>query len=146
MRTTYLFLFLLLTAPVFGQDLECNSCDTSFYYRKKPFGELEKLYPTRIICYFAKAGNKTDQKCFETTWKEGVQNGVEKRFLYEDTIYLLNLWGKPFKSHASDFRKNVFGAKVQNRPLEYKGYYRNGQKHGLWTYYNHEGLPDGKNM
>lgn len=140
MNFKLILLFCLFALPIFGQQQECTNCDTTFYYRKKPFGELEKLYPIRIICYFKdEVKGATNQKCWETEWKDGKKDGVEKKFLYEDTIYLLNLWGKPFKSHAAEWRKNMFGAKVQRRPLEYKGYWKAGQKHGIWYYYNHSG-------
>ena len=140
MNIRLIVLFTLFALPIFAQTQECTNCDTTFYYSKKPFGELEKLYPTRITCYFKdEKKGLTNQKCFETEWKEGKQNGYEKKFLYEDTIYLLNFWGKPFKGDAAEWRKNMFGAKVQRRPLAYKGYWKNGVKHGLWNYYNHTG-------
>lgn len=131
-----LFLLLFLFCePVFGQEINPSNCDTTFYYRKKLFGDLEKLYPVRIVCFFENERGITKQKSSDTEWKAGKQHGVEKAFRYEDSVYLLNLWGKPFKPHAADWRKKTFGARVQKHPLLYKGYWKNGKKNGLWVYY-----------
>ncbi len=127
---------LLICGYSFGQEVICSSCDTTYYFRKKLFGELERLYPIRLVCYFENEKGKTKQKCLETEWKAGKQNGVEKAFRYEDSIYLLNFWGKPFKPHAADWRKKTFGARVIKHPLLYKGYWKHGEKHGLWVYYS----------
>ncbi len=135
----HIILIGLFFAPFILGAQTCTNCDTTFYYRKKPLGELEKLYPTRIICYFQNENGPTDQKCFETEWKEGKQNGVEKKFIYEDSILLRNLWGKSFKANAAPWRKKIFGAKVQMRPLEYKGYWKDGKKNFKWYYYDHSG-------
>jgi len=143
-KRLFVFILFLFTVVVGkAQDTlsgKCSFCDTSFYHIKKIGGAVEKAYPLKIICYFSDTlGKKSTKKCTIQQYVKGELNGAESGFYYSEKIYLVNWWGRKYKRLIKPWRKKIFASEMPDYSLEYKGYWRNGKKHGFWTYYNRDG-------
>ncbi len=118
---------------------KCGYCDTNYYYIKKIGGELTAAYPEKIICYFSDSlGNKSNKKCLIQKFIKGELNGSELSYYYSEKVYLVNWFGRRYKRPVRGLRKRIFASEMSDYALEYKGYWKNGKKHGLWTYYNRD--------
>lgn len=140
----FVFTLFLITATVgnaVSQDNRivnlCTFCDTTFYHRKPLTGEVEEVYPSRIICYFTDSvGNKTPQKCHDTKFVDGLKNGSELIYYYSDKVYLVNWWGRPYRKPIKPWRKKIFASEMRFYPISVKGYWKEGKKHGQWKFYD----------
>lgn len=141
-----LFAFILFSLIVvfgYAQDTlsgKCKFCDTSFYHIKKIGGEVEKAYPLKITCFFSDSlGNKSTKKCTIQQFIKGELSGAESSYYYSEKVYLVNWWGRRYKRPIKPWRKKIFASEMADYSLEYRGYWRKGKKHGLWTYYSRDG-------
>jgi len=138
-----LFVGLISLSQLHAQDNQagkCSFCDTNYYYIKKIGGELIATYPEKVTCYFSDSlGEKSTKKCFVQKYVQGELNGSELGYYYSDKIYLVNWFGRRYKRPVRGLRKKIFASEMSDYSLEYKGYYQNGLKHGLWTYYDRGG-------
>jgi hypothetical protein len=138
------FLFITSAFCVLAQnDLsgKCEFYDTTFYYRQTIGGEREALYPLKVVCYFSDSlGNKTNKKCRVEKFIKGIRGGAELSYYYSEQMYLVNWSGRRIKRAVSHWRRKYLLTELPSYSLQYKGYWKNGEKHGLWTYYTREGI------
>lgn len=146
MRISVLFILFITICGrqnAVGQDTlsgKCRFCDTSYYHTKAIGGEVVNAYPLQITCYFTDSlGNKSTKKCRIQRFLKGELNGAETSYYYSEKVYLVNWFGKKYKRPIGKLRKKIFASEMPDYSLEYKGYWRKGVKHGLWTYYNRDG-------
>lgn len=135
--------FLFFSVLTFAQDNQsgkCGFCDTNYYYTKPLGGELKAAYPEQIICYFSDTlGNKSTKKCTLQRFTKGNLNGSELGYYYSEKVYLVNWFGRRYKHPIKPWRKKIFASEMPDYSLEYKGYWKNGEKNGFWTYYDRDG-------
>lgn len=144
----YSIVLLLSFSPLYSQSKDsvyvdtivCLDCDTNFYYKKPIGGELTAMYPQTIHCYYQDStGERSPKKCHVQNFKKGQLHGTDVKYRYtKDTVYLKG-WGGRYKHEPKKFVKRFFARPVLDYWLVYKGYWKNGQKHGIWKYYNEEG-------
>lgn len=119
---------------------KCMFYDTTFYYRQNLGGQKEALYPVKVVSYFSDSlGLKTTKKCTIQKFIKGVKNGAELSYYYSEKVYLVNWSGRVIKRSVKPWRRKYLLSEIPDYSLEYKGYWKNGKKHGLWTYYNRDG-------
>lgn len=137
-------LSFMLIFPLLAQNDKAGKCmfyDTTFYYRQSLGGEKEALYPVKVVCYFTDSmGMKTTKKCTIEKFIKGVKSGAELSYYYSERVYLVNWSGRVIKKKSvKPWRRKYLLSEIPDYRLQYKGYWKNGKKHGLWTYYNREG-------
>lgn len=146
MRISVLLVLIIVfssTEYSFCQDTlsgKCKFSDTSFYHKKAIGGEIVKAYPLQITYYFSDSlGNKSTKKCQIQRFLNGERSGSETGYYYSEKVYLVNWFGRKYKRPISPWRKKIFASEMPDYSLQYKGYWKNGKKHGLWTYYDRNG-------
>lgn len=146
MRISALFVFLIsfcFVGTAICQDTlsgKCKFSDTSFYHTKAIGGGVINAYPLQITYYFTDTlGNRTSKKCQVKRFLDGERNGSETSYYYSEKVYLVNWFGRKYKKPISNWRKKIFASEMPDYSLQYKGYWRKGVKHGLWTYYDRNG-------
>ncbi len=124
----------------FGQDTlsgKCKFSDTSFYHKKAMGGDIVKAYPSQITHYFSDSlGNRSTKKCKVERFLKGDRSGSETGYYYSEKVYLVNWFGRKYKRPISAWRKKIFASEMPDYSIQYKGYWKSGVKHGLWTYYD----------
>ena len=119
---------------------KCTFCDTSFYHKKAIGGEVINAYPLQVICYFSDTlGAVSTKKCVVKRYVNGERSGSEMGYYYSEKINLVNWFGKKYKKPIQPWRKKIFATEMADYSLQYKGYWRKGEKHGFWTYYDRNG-------
>lgn len=72
-------------------------------------------------------------------FRDGLQHGREVQYYFNDEVILVNWWGMPYKRPIKPWRKKIFASEMRYYRMRYKGFWTDGQRSGIWKYYNIKG-------